>query len=195
MTKKKKIKAIGLIVEDNSDFFSIKTLISRIVEKDNLTFKKAIGNGCGKMKRKALSYANNLSQKGCDLVILVHDLDRNKHIELQKELETLMKSSNAKNTFVCIPIEEIEGWFLSDLKGIKESFQLDRIPKITGNPETIKSPKEKLEDIVLHYSNKSKVYLNTKHNNLLSNKICLDKMKKKCQSFSSLYDFVIGYEY
>ncbi len=56
MSKKKKIKikAIGLIVEDNSDFKSFKIIISRILKRDNLTFKKQIGNGCGKMRRKAV---------------------------------------------------------------------------------------------------------------------------------------------
>jgi len=104
MSKKQKIKAIGLIVEDNSDFDSLKIIISRVVEKSNLTFKKAIGNGCGKMKRKAISYANSLSQKGCDLIILVHDLDRNNLATLQKELDSILNISIAKNKFVFIQI-------------------------------------------------------------------------------------------
>jgi hypothetical protein len=191
----KKIKSIGLIVEDNSDFNCLKILISRIIQKDNLTFKKAIGNGCGKMKRKALSYANNLSQKGCELIIIVHDLDRNVLSKLHKDLEKLMNLSNAKNTFVCIPIEEIEGWFLSDPEGIRQTFQLNRLPKIIGNPETIESPKEKLEDHVFQCSDKSKLYLNTKHNDLLSTNICLNKMKEKCESFRLLDEFVTSYEY
>jgi hypothetical protein len=192
---KKKIKSIGLIVEDDSDFNSIRILISRIVDKNNLTFKKAIGNGCGKMKRKAVSYANNLNQKGCDLIILVHDLDRNDLKKLQAELEKLINLSDAKKPFVCIPIEELEGWFLSDAEGIKNAFQLERLPKINGNPETITSPKEKLQDFVFQCSNKSKIYLNTKHNDLLSSNVCINKMKEKCVSFKLLYDFVSKYEY
>lgn len=196
MSKKKiKIKAIGLIVEDNSDFNSLKIIISRIVKKDNLTFKKAIGNGCGKMKRKAVSYADILSRKGCDLVILVHDLDRNDLATLQNELTKLLNTSNAKNKFVCIPIEELEGWFLADPEGIKDVFQLSRIPNVKGNPENIDSPKERLEDFVHQCSDKSKLYLNTKHNDLLSANLDLDKISKNCNSFRELEEFITEFEY
>lgn len=193
--KKPKIKSIGLIVEDNSDFNSFKKLISRIVDKDNLTFKKAIGSGCGKMKRKAGSYASNLSKKGCDLVILAHDLDRNDLNVLKAELDKIMTKSPAKYNFVCIPIEEIEGWFLSDPEGIKTVFNLSRKPKIKGSPESIASPKEKLEEYIYKCSEKSKIYINTKHNDMLAEKLCLDKMKTKCNSFALLYDHVQSYNY
>jgi hypothetical protein len=196
MSKKKpKIKSILLIVEDNSDFISFKKLISRIIEKDNLPFKKAIGGGCGKMKRKAVSYASNLSKKGCDLIILAHDLDRNDANKLSKELTLLMTASPARYNFVCIPIEEIEGWFLSDPEGIKQVFNLSRQPKIKGNPETIASPKEKLEEYIYQCSNKSKIYLNTKHNDQLSESLCIEKMKTKCKSFAELYNHVKLYQY
>lgn len=193
--KKPKIKSIGLIVEDNSDFISFKKLISRIIGKDNLTFKKAIGGGCGKIKRKALSYASSLSKKGCELVILAHDLDRNDLNNLRGELEQLMANSTAKYNFVCVPIEEIESWFLSDPEGIKNSFNLSRTPKINNNPETIPSPKEKLEECIYHCSEKSKIYLNTKHNDILAENLCLNQMKKKCKSFALLYDHIRKYEY
>lgn len=195
MSKKKKIKAIGLIVEDNSDFNSFKIIISRVLKKDNLTFKKVIGNGCGKMKRKAVSYANLLNRKGCDLIILVHDLDRNDLNSLQNELNQLMNSSQAKNKFVCIPIEEIEGWFLGDPEGIKNTFNLDRIPKINGVPESVDSPKEKLEDFIYQCSNKSKLYLNTKHNDLLSAELDLKKISNKCQSFKKFEEYILKFEY
>ena len=195
MSKKKKIKSIGLIVEDNSDYNSFKIIISRVVKKNNLTFKKAIGNGCGKMKRKAVSYANTLSKKGCDLIILVHDLDRNNLAELRKELNLLISSSQAKYKFVCIPIEEIEGWFLGDPEGIKDVFKLDRVPKVSGKPELVPSPKEQIEDFVYMCSNKSKIYLNTKHNDLLSANLDLEKISNKCSSFKEFEDFIMDFEY
>jgi len=193
--KKTKVKAIGLIVEDNSDYNSLKIIISRLTEKDNLTFKKAIGSGCGKMKRKAISYANTLSKKGCDLIILVHDLDRNDFDILKKDLTQIINASNAKNKFVCIPIEELEGWFLGDPEGIKDTFSLNRVPKIKGKPESIDSPKEKLEDFVYHCSNKSKIYLNTKHNDLLSANLDLEKIGSKCNSFKEFQENINAFEY
>lgn len=196
MSKKKpKVKAIGLIVEDNSDFDTFKMLISRIAEKDNIAFKKAIGNGCGKLRRKAISYCRNLNQKGCDLIILVHDLDKNDLKTLEKSLNDLIKTSPAKYNYTCIPIEEIEGWFLGDPDGIKEVFNLTRKPKITGNTETIASPKEKLEEYIYLCSEKSKRYLNTKHNSQLAKNLCLDKMKSNSLSFAKLYNHVKLYEF
>ncbi|MDO3695928.1 DUF4276 family protein [Wenyingzhuangia sp. chi5] len=192
---KKKIKCIGLIVEDNSDFDSFKKIISRITNKSNLSFKKAIGNGCGKIKRKASSYANILHQRGCDMIILVHDLDRNNLAVLKSELNTSIKNSPAKYNYVCVPVEEIEGWFLSDPMGIKNSLKLYLKPKISSLPENIASPKEKIGELVYQCSNKTKIYLNTKHNSILADSISIEEMKKKCNSFNEFYDFINQYDY
>jgi hypothetical protein len=191
----KKVNAIGLIVEDDSDFDSLKKIISRIAEKNNITFKKLIGKGCGRLKRKADCYATNLYKKGCNMIILVHDLDRNNYGVLHKDLSDLIVDSPANFNFVCIPKEEIEGWFLSDPTGIKNTLGLKRIPNIRGIPENIPSPKEKLRDYVYLCSDKTMVYLNTAHNSKLADKISIAEMKRKCQSFRTLYDFIKEHKY
>lgn len=190
-----KIKEIGLIVEDNSDFESLSILIKRLTKKDNLKFRKAIGNGCGKLRRKALMYADNLAKKGCNMVIIVHDLDRNSYAELYNELSNKMLESSAKFNFVCIPVEEIEAWFLSDLGAIKTTFNLMRLPRISGAPETITSPKEKIGELVRSNSNNTKLYLNTKHNAKLSESISIERLISKCDSFRKLNDFVMQHRY
>jgi hypothetical protein len=122
-------------------------------------------------------------------------LFRSDLVKLENDLTILLNKSKARNKFVCIPIEEIEGWFLADLEGIKEVFKLKRIPKINGNPENIGSPKEKLENLIMQCSNKSKIYLNTKHNDLLSAKLDLDKISKSCNSFKKLEIFINKFNY
>lgn len=154
-----KIKSIGIIAEDDSDYETSKVLIRRIIQKDNIAFKKAIGDGCGKVRRKAFDYSRDLHRRGCNLLILIHDLDRNDEKALKKELEDKLKNSAIKDYFVCIPIEEIEAWFLSDPNGVKEALKLRKSPKIKGHAEQVASPKEKLEKLVSLCSNKEKVYL------------------------------------
>lgn len=69
-----RIKCIGIIAEDNSDFEASSILIKRIIEKSKIGFKKAVSNGCGKLKRKASDYAIDLKKRGCDMLIVIHDL-------------------------------------------------------------------------------------------------------------------------
>jgi hypothetical protein len=190
-----KVKSIGIIAEDNSDYETSKVLIKRIIKKDNISFKKAIGNGCGKIKRKALDYSRDLKNRGCNLLILLHDLDRNQLVTLKAELDCKLEDSYIQNYFVCIPIEEIEAWLLSDPNGIKVALNLRRAPNVKGQPEQIPSPKEKLEELVSICSNKEKVYLNTKHNELIASKICIDTVKQKCNSFQLLHDFLQAQKY
>ncbi|SHK46099.1 DUF4276 family protein [Hymenobacter psychrotolerans] len=189
-----KIKCIGIIAEDDSDFECSKIIIKRIINK-NIPFKKAIGNGCGKMKRKAAAYAVDLKKRGCDMLILIHDLDRNNLTDLRIELEKKLEKSPICTQLICIPIEEIEGWFLSDPDGIAEIFNLKTKPKIKGSPESVTSPKETLEKMVRLQSENNTIYLNTKHNKVLAEKLSIDLMKSKCQSFEQLHKFVAGQKY
>ncbi len=82
-----KVKSIGIIAEDDSDFETSKVLIKRIIQNDKIAFKKAIGNGCGKIRRKANDYSKDLHNRGCNLLILIHDLDRRELNQLKEELE------------------------------------------------------------------------------------------------------------
>lgn len=190
-----KVKAIGLIVEDNSDFETIRTLIKRMVKKENLCFKKAIGNGCGKLKRKALDYTVDLTRRGCDMIILVHDLDRNDYAKLLSDLKSKLQTAPIEKKFICIPIEEIEAWLLSDPKGIKKTMNLNRKPKFKGEPETISSPKEKLGEQIFACSNKTTLYLNTKHNQKIAEEISLELVNKRCSSFNSLTQYISQFKY
>lgn len=185
-----KISQIGLIVEDNSDYEVFRLLILKIIEKEKFKFSKFAGGGCGKMKRKAVSYAKLLFQKGCEIVILVHDLDRNDLIKLQAELQALTEKSPAPHNFVCIPIEEVEAWLHSDSPNIKEVFKLKKSVQEFHHPETIKSPKENLEKLIIKLSRKRKRYINTVHNTSLAESIDIGKISQRCPSFQKLETYL-----
>jgi hypothetical protein len=184
-----KIKCIGIIAEDDSDFESSRILIGRIIKKNNLSFKKMVTHGCGPLKRKAFDHAKTLKSRGCDLLILIHDLDKKNIIKLESELRGKLKGNPFSIYFICIPIEEIEAWFLSDPHGIKDALSLKRVPKVPGLPETISSPKEKLGECIRICSDK-KIYLNTKHNQIIATRVSIDIIKNKCNSFKKLHDFL-----
>ena len=184
-----KVKSIGLIVEDDSDYACFTTIIKRIANKQNIKFKKVVGEGCGKIKKKALAWSSNLHQRGCNVLILVQDLDRNELSKLRTDLEQVLHGSPIDTRLVCIPVEELEAWLISDPKGIKNTFSLKRLPKFQGKPETISSPKEKLRDSIYYCSDKNLLYI-TKHNERIANEISLDQIKSKCPSFAELHDFV-----
>lgn len=188
------INSIGIIVEDSTDFEAAKILIQRVTGKNHLTFKKAVSNGCGRLRRKALDYINDLTRRGCQMVIIIHDRDRNVHDELMNELCKIVKPAKIKTKYICIPIEEMEAWFISDPHGIKATFNLKRLPKFKGTPETISSPKEVLAEQVYLCSEKSIIFL-TKHNQKLAETVSIDAAKGKCRSFKALVDFLEAQTY
>jgi len=186
---------LEFIAEDESDYESVKTLIKRIIQNDKIGFKSRTSNGCGKLKRKAFDYAVDLDNRGCDMLLLFHDLDRNNLSELETELKNKLLNSPISNYFICIPIEEIEAWFLSDPESIKSTLNLKNIPKIKASPETISSPKEYLGSLVSACSDKGKIYLNTQHNAKLSQNISIEMIREKCNSFAKLYHFIVKQTY
>jgi len=190
-----KIKCVGVIAEDDSDFNSVRILVKRIAGKDNIAFKKKIGDGCGKVKRKCSVWAEDLFQRQCDALIVVHDLDRSVLSQLESDLAERLSSASIARRLICIPVEELESWFLSDPKSIKSALSLSRIPKASGRPETITSPKEYLRDQVASCSGSRRIYLTTKHNELLAQHVSIELARAKCPSFERFHDFVAGQRY
>jgi hypothetical protein len=185
-----KIRSIGIIAEDDSDFDAVRVLVQRIVGRNNLTFKKQVTFGCGRMIKKANDYANTLSRRGCDLLVLVHDLDTKSLQTLKSELKKALSGCAIQQHFVCIPVREIEAWFLSDPIGIHKTLNLQRVPRVKGLPESINFPKEVLRDHVLACSGQKRLYLHTKHNLPLAQNVSLDLIRAKCPSFKELSDFI-----
>lgn len=181
---------IGIIAEDQSDFICIKTLIHRITGNYKLKTSKFLGSGCGKIKRKCNSWAINLKSKGCSFLFVVNDLDSNDLEKLQSELSQSLYPCPIKKHLIVIPIQELEAWLLTDPVGIQKSLKLKKCPKVKINTEMINSPKEHLRDVIYKASNHEKAYINTKHNELISETISIDLIRSRCKSFVPFYDFL-----
>ena len=195
-SKMSSIHKIAIFAEDNSDYDSIKTIIARLTGKDNLSFQKRIGHGCSKLRRKCLDWSNEVFAQGYELLIIVHDTDDDwTESSLKEHLNKLMKESHFTDRYLCVPVEELEAWFLSDPMGMKSTLHLDRLPKIKGNPETISSPKEYLGEEVRKCSNGRVQYVNTVHNSKLAQSLDLVQVGKKCSTFNSFRDFILSKKY
>ncbi|MDB5162718.1 MAG: hypothetical protein JWN28_325 [Candidatus Saccharibacteria bacterium] len=185
----KGIGHIGIISEDSTDFETIRILISKIVDTDGIGFKSKVGNGCAKIRSKCVAWAQDLKNRKCDILIVVHDLDRNDHKKLKAELTSKLSLSAIRNNLVCIPVEEIEAWLIADPIGIKTSLGLKRIPRFSGNPETITSPKEKLREAIFQCSGKE-IFYQTSINPRIAGSIDISLVYNKCPSFKEFYDYI-----
>lgn len=181
---------IGIIAEDESDVECIKHFIRRNKPEKQIGFKKFVGHGCGRIHKKANAWANNFKTQGCNSIILVHDLDRNDKDELYKNICDAFLPSPIKKYCICIPIEELEAWLLSDIIAIKKVFNIKTQIKLPNYPEKIPSPKEYLNKIVRKATNKKVDYINTIHNKKIAEIISLKKMYSKCETYREFQDFV-----
>jgi hypothetical protein len=186
----KNVPIVGIIAEDDNDVDSIKILIHRLAENNRIGIRRKIGHGCGKINRKCNAWSGELKTKGCSLLIIVHDLDENKVTLLKDEIIKALEPCAICDYLICIPIQEIEAWLLSDPEGIRAAMALYSTPNVKYPPETINSPKEHLGELIHRASKGERVYLNTKHNEIIAKQVSIDNIKRKCPSFLPFYSFI-----
>ncbi len=184
---------VGLIAEADSDVSTIRIFIHRISKDKKIGTEKFTGDGCGKITKKCNSWAKVLKDKGCSLLLIIHDLDKKNLKKLKYEIEAALCPCAISSYIIVIPIQELEAWLLSDPENLKKSMSLKRIPKISTNTESIDSPKEHLGKIIFQSSDREKDYMNTKHNVKIAQTISIDIIKDKCPSFIPFYDFIKKY--
>lgn len=178
---------IGVIAEDDSDVVVIKELTLSLMKPKRIGFKKFVGRGCGKLRRKCHAWADNLVRQGCPWVVVVHDLDQYNAELLRIELEQAVKDSRAKATVILIPCTEIEAWLLYDADAIARAFNERIKPELPTNPEILPDPKGYLSDLVEHKYKKE--YLNTKHNELIAKHVNVARLGRS-KSFAPHPKFI-----
>lgn len=180
---------IGVIAEEQNDIDVLYELTCKIIDHHKFTFKKFIGHGCGKLRRKCGAWSKDLVRRGCDCLVVLHDLDRNNEAALKKELHQQIASAGASNCLILIPIREIESWLLCDPNALQRAFNMPIAPKTPTSPEVIEDPKKALRDIVWRECNKH--YLNTVHNKRIASHIKIETLAK-CPSFLPYPEYITG---
>jgi Domain of unknown function (DUF4276) len=190
---------LGIIAEDETDYLTLRELILRsfkffLPTGIQVSITGKYGGGCGKVRRKAAAWARVMNAEGVNIFILVHDLDRWKETnalndisKLEKTLKEIPFPKNCKS-HICIPIEEIEAWFWSDLNTIKTVGRGKG--KHSISPHNISKPKEKL--IKLSYDEGKKPLYDTNDNPKLAKILDLTVCRNSCTAFDGLINFLIG---
>ena len=180
-------KVIGVIAEDTSDVNVVSHILNKYLGNGGVSVKKFVGNGCGKLKQKCDSWTENLIKRGCEHILIFHDLDSNKEPELRGKLAAKVSPIKYPNSVIVIPIQEMEAWLLSDAAAIKFVFNLSKVPAKITDCESIESPKEFLRDLVWKMGKKR--YLNTTHNEKLAAIMTLSNIKR-CSSFKKMDKYI-----
>jgi len=167
---------MGIIAEDDSDVAVVRELTLSLLKPRRIGFKRFVGNGCGKLRRKCRAWAENLVLQGCPWVAIVHDLDVHNERKLRAELTSAIAAVRMQANVILIPKREIEAWLLYDAGAIAAALNERRRPRLPGNPETLTDPKRFLGKLVWMCYHKD--YLNTIHNELIAKHINVSLLKK-----------------
>lgn len=179
---------IGVIAEDDTDVAVVRELINKMVRGKAFSIKKFSANGCGKLIGKCYQWSVQLKARGCQLLLVLHDLDQRQEHQLRQQLEDALKSSPISKRAVVIPVREIEAWLLSDHNAIEKAMNLKQKVERVPNPQSIADPKKYLGEIIYLKSGKIKRYL-TSDNFKIAQKIDLANIRK-CSSFISFEKFI-----
>jgi len=177
---------IGIIAEDDSDVAVLRELTLNLIRPRTVGFKKFVGDGSGKLRRKCGAWANNLVKQGCPWIAVVHDLDQHDELKLRTQLTNAIAPAKPPFSVVLIPKREIEAWLLYDKQAIAAAFKENKMPKLPGNPESLTDPKKHLRDLIRR--NYGKDYLHTIHNAQIAKRIRPEALRSS-QSFSPHYGF------
>jgi hypothetical protein len=184
---------IAVIAEDETDCNTIKKVIHRVLGED-IKIKHWASKGCSALKKKLTAQMKELSRRGCNVFVIIHDLDRNPQTgslnddqKLRKDLESkIFEDRLIEKNHICIPIEELEAWFWSDPEVVAYIGQ-DK-GKAHPNPHQIRSPKEKL--IALSKGENRKPRYSTNMNPELADKLNFELCSARCPSFKNLLNFL-----
>src|SRR5690348_5097304 len=171
---------IGVIAEDDSDVVVIKELTLSLMKPRKVSFRRFVGHGCGKLRRKCRAWAEILVKQGCPWIVVGHDLDDHHEPELRAKMSAAVVDSHAQATVILIPRREIESWLLYDANAIARAFNEDRAPRLPHNPEILPDPKAFLGSLV--HREYDKEYLNTRHNELIAKNMDVAQLRRSRSS-------------
>jgi hypothetical protein len=179
---------VGIIAEDVSDVGVLTALIKKIATK-RFGIKSFVGHGCGRVRNKCKAWTQTLKDRGCQFLVLVHDLDMYRVDDLLADIRNALEPSPIPTHVIVIPVRELEAWLLADHVAIEKTFRFKKRLKAIPNPEAIRRPKEFLRDLVSQKSDRRIIYINTIHNIKIAENCAVSNLRR-CASFKPLESFI-----
>lgn len=167
---------MGIIAEDDSDVAVVREVTLSLLKPHRIGFRRFVGHGCGKLRRKCGAWARILVLQGCPCITVVHDLDVQDERRLRAQLTEAIAPARARASVVLIPKREVEAWLLYDGAAIAAAFKENQQPRLPGNPESLLDPKEHLRDLI--WKKYGKQYLNTVHNARIAEHIDVSLLRR-----------------
>ena len=178
---------IGVIAEEQNDIDVLYRLTCKILPESHFSFRRFIGGGCGRLRKKCGAWARNLIRRGCTHLVVMHDRDARDEGALRRDLEARVGPLGFQGHVILIPVEELEAWLLCDADALRRVFGMSDVPKVPARPDLLTKPKEYLRDMVWRMSKRR--YVNTIHNAKIAHEMSLTSLGA-CASFGRYPRFV-----
>ena len=167
---------IGIIAEDDSDVDVLREVTLILLKPHKIGFKKFVGHGCGRLRKKCGAWAKNLVEQGCPYIVVVHDNDAYDEQKLRSNIKKEIGPAKASDSVILIPKEEIEAWLMYDAKAIATAFKQNTLLKLPSNPEDVPDPKGCLGKLIEKKYERN--YLHTVHNAEIAKHIRVSQLAK-----------------
>lgn len=181
-------KLIGVIAEDTSDVHTLYEFTCKLAPAASFKFRKFVGHGCGKLRRKCKAWAENLADRGCDFLVVLHDLDDRVEQALRMELDALVPRDRFQAHLVLVAVREVEAWLLCDGPALQAVFNSRTQPKLPAHPERLDDPKAELRVRIKRAAGST--YSNTIHNRRIATASAIELIEAKCPSFRPFVAFI-----
>jgi polysaccharide pyruvyl transferase WcaK-like protein len=83
---------LGILAEDDSDVEVLRRVLAKIAPAKRFGTNRFVGHGCGKLKHKCRSWAAVLASRGCSVLIVLHDSDKQGSRAVKTAIEAQLKT-------------------------------------------------------------------------------------------------------
>ncbi len=183
---------IGIISEDKYDCEALSIIVKKILGDDTVIIPAhRYGKDAIIHQKKLL--ASKVFNFNCETVLIVRDSDGGDVNAIVKSLREAYDSTPISSKYkICIAVEELEAWFLSDINSVASTYSglsSTSLRISESNVDDIHNPKDKLKSYITKESKGRAQYIPS-DTIRMANNMDVDTARKKSKSFDHFYETV-----